>query len=110
MEVVEESPGVKTVCAQFRDPYLTVQPKHRQATVPPQALLSFPFKQRDSYAGVQWQGSGVGRGRPSDFKDIDRHFSIVKSLVIHMTTGTGHPVPPRHPVQRHLKLMTREVC
>lgn len=43
---------------------------------------------------VAWQGSRVGSGRPSDFKDIDRHFSIVKSLVIHLTTRTGHPAPP----------------
>lgn len=47
----------------------------------PLFLLKLSFhspQQRDSYAGVQWQRSGVGSGRPSDFKDIDRHFSIVK--------------------------------
>lgn len=63
----------------------------------PLFLLKLSFhspEQRDSCAGVQWQGSGVGSGRPSDFKDIDRHFSIVKSLVTHLTTRTGHPDPP----------------
>lgn len=40
---VDESPGVKTLCAQFRDPSPGLRdPKHRRAPVPPQALLSFP--------------------------------------------------------------------
>lgn len=42
VEVTGESPGVKTLCAQFRDPNLTVRPRDRQGTVPPQARLSFP--------------------------------------------------------------------
>lgn len=73
----------------------------------PLFLLKLSFhspQQRDSYAGVQWQGLKGGGGRRSDFKDIDRHFSIVKSLVIHLTTRTGHPI------QRHFNLMTLEVC
>lgn len=62
----------------------------------PLFLLKLAFhspQQRDSYAGMQWQGSGVGSGRPSDFKDIDGQFSIVKSLIIHLMTRRGHPVP-----------------
>lgn len=76
----------------------------------PLFLLKLSFhspQQRDSCVGVQWQGSGVGSGRPPDFKDIDRHFSFVESLVIHLTTHTGHPAPPPTP---SLKLMTLEVC
>lgn len=44
-------------------------------------------------SGCRGRAQGVGSGRPSDFKDIDRHSSIVKSLVIHLTTLTGYPSP-----------------
>lgn len=103
--------GVKTVCAHFRDPYLTARLRHRRATVPPQALLSFtpPSPQQpDSYAGVPWQGSGVGRGgRPFDFKDIDRHSSIVQKPVNSLDERCGPILPPPHrrPAQHQLKLM-----
>lgn len=42
----------------------------------------------------------MGSGRPSDFKDIDRHSSIVKSLVIHLTTLTGYLAPPLNAIAK----------
>lgn len=64
--------GVKTVCAHFRDPYLSVRVQHRRTTVPPQAVLSLqpptphpPLSSTPPHpsAGnrrVQGQGSGAG--------------------------------------------------
>lgn len=96
VEVVEESPGVKTLCAQFRDPQshsaTRAQTSHCSLSsssfiLPSNGTLTQGCRGRA-------QGSGVGSGWPSDFKDIDRHSSFVKSLIIHLTTLTGHPVPP----------------
>lgn len=58
VEVVEESPGVRTVCAQFRDPFLTAA----QAQMSYCSSSSSPFippQQRDAYAeGAQGWAEG----------------------------------------------------
>lgn len=102
--------GVKTVCAHFRDPYLSVRVQHRRATVPPQAVLSLqpptphpPLSSQPhpspppATGGCRGRAQGrAGRwwGAPSDFKDIDRHFSIVQKP---RNSSDGPPRPPNPP-------------
>lgn len=70
VEVVEKSPGVRTVCAQFRDPFLTAA----QAQMSYCSSSSSPFIPPTATGCLRWGCSGVGRGWLSDFNDIDRHF------------------------------------
>lgn len=109
--------GVRTVCAYFRDPYLRVRVQHRRATVPPQAVLSFqpPPQQPPLYSTPPQPSAGNRRvqgrarrwwGAPSDFKDIDRRFSIVQKPC-NSSDGPTPKLPPLHchPAQHQLKSM-----
>uniref|UniRef100_A0AAV2MA57 Uncharacterized protein n=1 Tax=Knipowitschia caucasica TaxID=637954 RepID=A0AAV2MA57_KNICA len=87
--VSSESPGVRKLCAQIRDPNLT----GRASTDQPLFLLNVPFLSLErSYwirggggcAGPRGGGGGGAAGDLRDFKDIDRHSSIVGERVIHL--------------------------
>lgn len=100
-----EPGGQNTVCAvpgPLSDHAARVQRSHCSSWSSP----FIPPREQDSYARVQWQGSGVGSGWPFDFKDIDRHFSTVVCLIIDLMASTGHAIP----LKTFLKWMTPEVC
>lgn len=88
-----EPRGRNTVCAVPGPPDLTVQPKHSRASVPSSSTPFIWLPPPSPAKGLSCWGCGgrtrVGRGWPSDFKDIDRRSSIVKGLIIHLATGTG---------------------
>lgn len=95
-----EPRGQNTVCAvpgPLHDYVARAQTNHCSSS-------SFPFIHPPSNAALV---PGRAMGWPSDFKDIDRHSSIVKSLIIHLTSCAGHPAPPCMPSP---ELMALEVC
>lgn len=90
VEVIEESPGVRTVCAQFRDPFLTAA-QTQMSYCSSSSSLFIPPQQWEAYAeGTQGWAEG-------DFLILKKKaaiFRLSKSLVIHLMTCTGPAYPP----------------